>query len=370
MRLLACTLLLVACGSPTAAPPDCTADPECSDGVFCNGEETCDSYIGECVAGVPVQCADSVACTVDACDEAAQACTAVPDDARCGPRESCSANGCTIANECRDLDSGFGAPITIAGASTDTTVSLVVDTAALIAAGKLQADCDDLRVTHDGVAVPFWLDGCNTATSTLTVRVSDSPTSLILNYGNTTAGSLRNFNGTFSGSWDFEDNDLVGWTPGTVAYQAGIDGPGSSATTTAVKKTGNYALQLRADASCTTEPFDGAGVTVERAMTGSYCIDFDWRADITGFEFDTNAEMHVRVGTTSVGNTACSGQSCAATGTWTHATLGPLTSSTLSLQGFATDCADGNVYIDNVRIRACEAGVTASLGAELDCSAQ
>lgn len=42
--------------------------------------------------------------------------------------------------------------------STDTTF----DTAALVAAGKMQADGDDLRVYRDGVEIDRWLDGINT----------------------------------------------------------------------------------------------------------------------------------------------------------------------------------------------------------------
>lgn len=50
-----------------------------------------------------------------------------------------------------------GRPLCITGA-TDTTF----DTAALVAAGKMQSDGDDLRVYRDGVAVDFWVSGMNT----------------------------------------------------------------------------------------------------------------------------------------------------------------------------------------------------------------
>jgi phage-related protein len=57
----------------------------------------------------------------------------------------------------------------IAGA-TDTTF----DTAALVAAGKMQADGDDLRVFRDGIEVDRWLDGINT-TDTHVIVVADMP---------------------------------------------------------------------------------------------------------------------------------------------------------------------------------------------------
>lgn len=60
-------------------------------------------------------------------------------------------------------------PLCITGA-TDTTW----DTAALVAAGKMQADGDDIRVYQDGVATNFWVSGINT-TDTKVWVVSDMP---------------------------------------------------------------------------------------------------------------------------------------------------------------------------------------------------
>ncbi len=62
----------------------CTHAPRdtlCDDGVFCNGDETCDPNAG-CVTA-PRSCADAVSCTVDACDESKKACTHTPDDSLC-----------------------------------------------------------------------------------------------------------------------------------------------------------------------------------------------------------------------------------------------------------------------------------------------
>jgi cysteine-rich repeat protein len=63
----------------------CTFEPmgsSCSDGMFCNGEETCDGA-GTCDAGLPVDCDDGVACTIDSCDEVADACVNTPNDNLC-----------------------------------------------------------------------------------------------------------------------------------------------------------------------------------------------------------------------------------------------------------------------------------------------
>lgn len=375
---------LAACGGPTAAPPDCTTNEQCSDGIYCNGEETCDPYIGACVSGVAVRCADAVACTVEQCDEEADACVITPDSTRCGPRESCdAASGCTLDAACRALDSSYGAAITLTAAAAipDTTFTLTLDTASLVAAGKLQSDCDDLRVTRaDGTALPFWVDNCNTASSQLIVRITDvtaGASTVLLNYGNPSAASTRNFNGTFLAFWDFEQNDLDGWTLGVMNHQPGHDDAVSVSPTTVVKMSGSYALQVRADASCFGDPFDGVGAYVERAFAPAapYCVELDWRADITGFQFDSSAQVTGEVIASSAPviarATTCSGEFCTATGTWARgATTAAAPGGTLRLQGSASDCADGNVYFDNVRVRTCvsDAALTVTLGAELDCT--
>jgi hypothetical protein len=63
------------------APNSCTSNADCDDGLFCNGAETCAA--GACVAGTPVGCDDGVGCTIDACNEATDACDHTTDDALC-----------------------------------------------------------------------------------------------------------------------------------------------------------------------------------------------------------------------------------------------------------------------------------------------
>ncbi|MDF1563155.1 MAG: MopE-related protein, partial [Deltaproteobacteria bacterium] len=81
--------------------PDDTA---CDDTLFCNGAETCDAALG-CQAGTPPSVNDGIACTVDSCDEAADAVVHAPDDTVCDDGNACTANscdgalGCTTAND-------------------------------------------------------------------------------------------------------------------------------------------------------------------------------------------------------------------------------------------------------------------------------
>jgi hypothetical protein len=77
----------------------CISDAECSDGLYCNGAETCVDHA--CQAGTPPNCADEIACTVDACDEETDACTHTPNNAACDDGLFCNgAETCDIALGC------------------------------------------------------------------------------------------------------------------------------------------------------------------------------------------------------------------------------------------------------------------------------
>lgn len=91
-------------------------DGLCDNGVFCDGEETCDPQMG-CQAGEAVDCDDGIECTADACDEENWVCLhAAMDDACddglfCNGQESCDAEaGCMAGDDpcpnsqCRESD--------------------------------------------------------------------------------------------------------------------------------------------------------------------------------------------------------------------------------------------------------------------------
>ncbi|HET9064142.1 MAG TPA: hypothetical protein VFO62_12715, partial [Candidatus Binatia bacterium] len=89
----------------------CATDAHCSNGVFCDGAERCNVATGDCVAGTPPSCDDGVACTADTCDELANACVHTPYDASCDDSAYCNGVetcdptlGCLagIAVECSD----------------------------------------------------------------------------------------------------------------------------------------------------------------------------------------------------------------------------------------------------------------------------
>jgi len=76
----------------------CTGPAACNDGLFCNGAEQCVN--GTCTAGTPVVCNDNVACTLDACDEAADACVSQPNNAACNDGNVCNGTETCVATGC------------------------------------------------------------------------------------------------------------------------------------------------------------------------------------------------------------------------------------------------------------------------------
>ncbi len=64
-------------------------DSLCNDGQHCNGVETCDALLG-CQSGTAPDCDDTVACTIDACDEVTDTCTHTPDDGACSDSDVCT----------------------------------------------------------------------------------------------------------------------------------------------------------------------------------------------------------------------------------------------------------------------------------------
>lgn len=118
-------------------------------------------------------------------------------------------------------------PITITNsgsAQTDFQVQVTVDTAALITEGKMQSDCDDIRITDiNGKLLPHWIEtgakACNTSTTYIWTKAPFLPTSgatIYLYYGNPSASNTQKGNETFEFFDDFSSNTLgVKWTGDT-----------------------------------------------------------------------------------------------------------------------------------------------------------
>ncbi|MEM7582055.1 MAG: M36 family metallopeptidase [Acidobacteriota bacterium] len=88
------------CG--TGGGGGCTSDAQCSDGLFCNGAETCNLGTGVCEAGAPVVCGDGVSCTIDSCNESTDSCDNVPTDSLCDNGLFCDGSEtCDAVNDCQ-----------------------------------------------------------------------------------------------------------------------------------------------------------------------------------------------------------------------------------------------------------------------------
>lgn len=85
------------------------------------------------------------------------------------------------------------------GTLTNEDVLITLDTASLISAGKLQADCDDLRFvdSDDSTSLQYWIeDDCNTSSTKIWTRIpslTSGGKTIYVYYGNSSAikGSLN-----------------------------------------------------------------------------------------------------------------------------------------------------------------------------------
>jgi hypothetical protein len=109
-------------------------DSACSDGLYCNGTETCDVLSG-CQAGAAPVCTDIIDCTTDSCDEAADSCAHLPNDGACNDGLFCNGTeSCNVAAGCQSgpaIDCGDGVACTTDDCeeSTDSCSHLANDSA-------------------------------------------------------------------------------------------------------------------------------------------------------------------------------------------------------------------------------------------------
>ncbi|RLE21937.1 MAG: hypothetical protein DRJ50_08440, partial [Actinobacteria bacterium] len=89
-------------GDPGHGQVDEGGNVLCDDGLFCNGAETCDGTNG-CLAGID-PCDDLVDCTVDTCDDDADTCANLPDDAQCDDSDACTQDTCDPVLGCQSVD--------------------------------------------------------------------------------------------------------------------------------------------------------------------------------------------------------------------------------------------------------------------------
>ena len=116
----------------------------------------------------------------------------------------------------------YRVPITVnnsnSTALTDFQVKITVDTASLIAAGKMNADCSDMRFADSSDnPLPYWIEsGCNTASTVVWVKVPSIPangsTTIYMYYGNPAAASESNGFAVFDFFDDFDKDTTSQYT--------------------------------------------------------------------------------------------------------------------------------------------------------------
>lgn len=80
---------------------------ECDDGTFCNGLESHTANSG-CTPGLPPNCDDGVACTIDSCDEISDGCVHSLNHVDCDDGDFCTRDECTPEG-CTHIDEQCGA---------------------------------------------------------------------------------------------------------------------------------------------------------------------------------------------------------------------------------------------------------------------
>jgi M6 family metalloprotease-like protein len=94
---------------------ECVADGECDNGLYCDGQETCE--LNSCVAGSAPTVDDGIDCTVDACDEDLDQVTHTPVDGVCDNGQFCDgAEVCNAVSGCEPgpapaLDDGINCTV-------------------------------------------------------------------------------------------------------------------------------------------------------------------------------------------------------------------------------------------------------------------
>ncbi len=152
-----------------AAPPTgCTTNPECDDGLFCNGAETCVATV--CQAGTAPNCADSVACTTDTCNETTDSCDHTANNAACTDGLFC--NGTETCNVTLGCQAGTAPNCADSVACTTDSCNEATDTCDHAANNAV---CDDGLFCNGAETCSVTL-GCQTGTDPCSGAACDEGT--------------------------------------------------------------------------------------------------------------------------------------------------------------------------------------------------
>jgi hypothetical protein len=156
---------------------------------------------------------------------------------------------------------GYIAPITLSNASGtplyNYQVLVKLNTAGLIASGKLRSDCGDLRFSDGSSNLEYWLEeGCNTANTRVWVKVPVVPvgsSAIEVRYGAPLSASASNGRSTFAFFDDFSDGffDTTFWSGSSAPWYSLVESDGAmriTGTTSAANQYDRAYLYLKSSA--------------------------------------------------------------------------------------------------------------------------
>ncbi len=152
----------IACTTDTCNSGTCSHALQnnlCSNGLFCDGAETCSGTQG-CIAGT-APCTDAVSCTTNSCNEATDSCGIAFNHDSCPSDPNCLVEQCT-ANGCDYSDCTTPLALELHYKFDDVTSDGVLDSSPNVRHGSCGANCPALTADRNGnTNAAYLFDGTN-----------------------------------------------------------------------------------------------------------------------------------------------------------------------------------------------------------------
>jgi hypothetical protein len=248
-------------------------------------------------------------------------------------------------------------------------IKFTIDTASLVASGKMQNDCDDVRITNsDGTAIDFVVELCNTANSEIWAEIpsiANGATEIYMFYGYPSATKAGNGINTFAYYEDFDDGSLTGWTR---YYNVGGNdynwtNTNSTLTISTINQSSPDSMQIYGKGGCYNPNTFGIltiALTSINPPGGTYRLEYKQRGSGGQFSWcsgGTAAQNDVTLdGAIIYSSPLCSYTNCnTCVREWETAASGTLTFSgvarSLRFRTRATDCEVSYGWVDNIKLR-------------------
>ena len=255
-------------------------DSLCDNGLFCDGEETCNQLL-DCQAGIAPSVDDGVSCTVDSCDETNDVIVNVADDSLCLNGLYCDgAETCDAVNDCQAgtppvCDDGIFCTLDDCseGANLfDNVGSCVSDTAPCEC--EVDADCDDGNPCTDDVCNAQLecennANDANTCNDGFFCTVNDRCEAGVC------TSDARNVNDLIGCTIDScdEDNDVVVHTENNAVCDNGLYCDGQEYCDALLDCQAGTAPNVDDGVSCTIDTCNEATDSITHVADDSVCLD-------------------------------------------------------------------------------------------------